>query len=91
MSDNIFKFPKKELDIEVDLEKDEWDDQVSEAVFTILKMNVEGIVNTSDVEWEHVMDAALNIAVGAGLAAGFSIEQMQNAMNYMDEEYEYDA
>lgn len=91
MSDNIFRFPNKGLEVEVDLEDDEWNEQVSEAVFTILKMNVEGIVNTSDVEWVHIMDAALNVGIGAGLAAGYTIEEMQEVISASDRGYDYDA
>ena len=91
MSDNIFKFPNKELEVEVDLEDEEWNEQVSDAVFTILKMNVEGIVNTSDVSWAHIMDAALNIGINAGLEAGYTIEQMQEAIMTSERDFEYDA
>ena len=92
MSDNIFKFPNKGLEVEVELEDEDWDEQVCDSVFTILSMNIEGIVNTSDVEWHHIMDAALNIGLNAGLRAGITLEQMQDAiMTLAEKEYEYDA
>lgn len=92
MSDNIYNFPKKPLDIEVDLEDEEYNEQVVDAVHTMLEMHVTGIVHTSDVEWEHVMDAALSVAIGAGVRAGYPIEELEEALNSIAiKGFEYDA
>jgi hypothetical protein len=92
MSDNIYNFPKKTLDIQVDLEDEEYHERVVDAVNTILEMHVSGIVASSDVEWEHVMDAALSVAIGAGLRAGFRLEELKESLALIDiKEIEYDA
>ena len=92
MSDNIYNFPKRPLDIQVDLEEEEFNEKVVDAVHTMLEMHVSGIVSTSDVEWEHVMDAALSVAISAGLRAGFPLEELQVALSEINiKETEYDA
>ena len=92
MSDNIYNFPKRPLDIQVDLEEEEFNEKVVGAVHTMLEMHVSGIVSTSDVEWEHVMDAALSVAISAGLRAGFPLEELQVALSEINiKETEYDA
>jgi hypothetical protein len=92
MSDNIYNFPKKTLDIQVDLEDEEYHESVVDAVHTILEMHVSGIVATSDVEWEHVMDAALSVAISAGLRAGFPVEELQKSLSMVQiKDFEYDA
>lgn len=92
MSDNIYNFPKRPLDIQVDLEEEEFNEKVVDAVHTMLEMHVSGIVATSDVEWEHVMDAALSVAISAGLRAGFPLEELQVALSEINiKETEYDA
>lgn len=92
MTDNIYKFPKKELDIEVNLEEQEYNAQVVDAVHTMLEMHVAGIVSVSDVEWEHVMDAALSVAMSAGLRAGIPSEELQAILaSATIEEVSYDA
>lgn len=93
MSDNIYKFPKHdELDIEVELEEMEAHMEKTEAVYTMLQMHVEGIVNSSDADWEHIMDAALNIGINAGLMAGIPIDELQDVLaTCAIEEREYDA
>ena len=93
MSDNVFKFPKRDgLDVEVSLEEMEHHMEKTDAVYTMLQMHIEGIVNSSDVDWEHVMDAALSLAIGAGLKAGFSVEELEEGLSKLTvEEISYDA
>lgn len=92
MSDKIIKFPSRELDIEVDLDEYEWHEDVVRAVHTMLEMHVMGIVGTSDVEWEHVMDAALSVAMSAGLRAGIDKDELHDILATASiEEFEYDA
>ena len=88
----IIKFPTNDLDVEVDLETLEWHEDVVSAVHTMLEMHVQGIVNTSDVEWEHIMDAALSVAMSAGLRAGIQVDELHDILATASiEEYEYDA
>ena len=92
MSDNIYKFPKRELDVDVTFEDIELHRDIVDATHTILQMNCEGIVATSDVDWEHIMDAALNVAINAGLRAGASVEELQDILATCTiEENNYDA
>lgn len=92
MSDNIYNFPKRGFDIQVDLEEEEYNEKVVDAVHTMLEMHVSGIVSTSDVEWEHIMDAALSVAISAGLRAGFRIDELKESLAMIDvKEIEYDA
>jgi len=92
MSDNIYNFPKRGFDIQVDLEEEAYNEKVVDAVHTMLEMHVSGIVSTSDVEWEHIMDAALSVAISAGLRAGFQIEELKESLAMIDvKKVEYDA
>jgi len=93
MSDNVFKFPKRDgLDVEVSLEEMEHHMEKTDAVYTMLQMHIEGIVNSSDVDWEHIMDAALNIGINAGLRSGIPIEELRDILATCAlEEVIYDA
>ena len=92
MSDNIYNFPKKPMNIQVDLEDEAYNEQVVDAVHTMLEMHVSGIVHTSDVEWEHVMDAALSVAISAGLRAGYPLHELEAALSDIKvREADYDA
>lgn len=92
MSDNIYNFPKKPLNIAVDLEEEEYHEQVVQAVHSIMEMHLAGIVMSSDVDWEHVMDAALSVAISAGLRAGYPLEELEEALSKLKvEEISYDA
>lgn len=93
MTDNIVKFPSKEID--VDLELDETEEEyfeMVEAINTMMEMHVAGILTTSDAKWHHVMDAAMSMAVSAGLRAGMSAEEIEAMMKTSKiKEVEYDA
>lgn len=91
MSDNVFQFPKKPLDIQVDLEEEAMHDQLVEAVHTMLEMHVAGIIGTSDVGWEHVMDAAMSLGISAGLRAGIPAGELEDALADVVIEEVYDA
>jgi len=92
MSDNVIRFPKRELNIDVELEDDGDYYEFVFAVQTMIEMHVAGIVGTSDVEWEHVMDAAMSVGIGAGLRAGITPEELQEMLaSCKVEEVEYDA
>lgn len=92
MSDNVIRFPGRELSIDVDLEDEEHYAEVVSAVHTMIEMHVAGIVGTSDVEWEHIMDAAMSVGISAGLRAGISSDELQEMLaSCKVEEVEYDA
>ena len=82
MTDNVVEFPKKELDIAVNLEDDGYYEIVT-AVNTMLEMQVAGMMVTADIEWPHVMDACMSLAVSAGLRSGMEASEittmLQNA------------
>ena len=92
MSDNIYNFPKKGFELEVELEEMQEHAEIVRSVQTILEMNISGIVQSSDVDWEHVMDAALSVAMNAGFRAGMSVEELQEFLEgAVLEEFNYDA
>lgn len=92
MSDNVIRFPSRGLDIEVELEDEQVYWELVSAVHTMLEMNVAGMVGTSDVEWDHIMDAAMSLGISAGLRAGFTPEELQDMLaSAKIEEVEYDA
>ena len=67
MTDNILKFPKRNLDVEVDLDQtqEEYEEMV-EAIVVMMEMHTAGLIVTSEAKWQHVMDAAMSMAVNAG-------------------------
>jgi hypothetical protein len=93
MTDNIVKFPGKELDIELELEETEEEYmEMVEAINTMLEMHIAGLLVTSEANWKHVMDACMSMAVSAGLRAGISAEEIQSMMRTSRiHEVEYDA
>jgi hypothetical protein len=46
----------------------------------MLEMNVNGIYMSSDVEWHHIMDAAISIMIRAGLRAGIDRQELENIL-----------
>jgi|TARA_R110001632_G_scaffold222625_1_gene353947 hypothetical protein len=85
MNDNIVDFPKPkklpaEFFIEVDLEDSRDDMSIVEAITAVMEMHTNGIYLSSDVEWHHIMDACLNIAISSGLRAGIDAEEMENLL-----------
>lgn len=93
MTDNIVKFPSKEIDVDLELEETEEEYfEMVEAINTMMEMHVAGILTTSDAKWHHVMDAAMSMAVSAGLRAGMSAEEIEAMMKTSRiKEVEYDA
>jgi hypothetical protein len=93
MTDNIVKFPSRELDIELELEETEEEYmEMVEAINTMLEMHIAGLLVTSEANWRHVMDACMSMAVSAGLRAGISAEEIQSMMRTSRiHEVEYDA
>ena len=92
MSDNVIRFPDRELSIDLDLEDEEHYAEVVSAVQTMIEMHVAGIVGSSDVDWEHIMDAAMSVGIAAGLRAGITPQEMQDMLaSCKVEEVEYDA
>lgn len=90
MTDNVINFPNREVIAEVELEEDYFD--VVEAVNTMLEMQVAGMMVTSDVQWNHVMDACLSMAVSAGLRSGMASEKIEEMLhNASIKEVMYDA
>ena len=93
MSDNIVKFPKRELDIDVELDEteQEYDEMVS-AINTMLEMQMAGLIVTSEAKWHHIMDACLSMAVSAGLRSGLDTEEIEEIMHSASiQEVKYDA
>ena len=80
MNDNVIEFPKTELTIDFTPEEMESDCEIVEAVQNILEMHILGIVNSSEVEWRHVMAATMTIAITAGLEDGIPIEALKTAL-----------
>ena len=93
MTDNIVKFPGRELDIELELEETEEEYmEMVEAINTMLEMHIAGLLVTSEANWRHVMDACMSMAVSAGLRAGIPAEEIQSMMRTSRiHEVEYDA
>jgi len=93
MTDNIVKFPERELDIEVELDETEEDYmEMVEAIKTMMDMHVAGLIVTSEAKWHHVMEAAMSIAVSAGLRSGLSAEEVEAMFNSAEvNEIQYDA
>ena len=92
MSDNVFNFPKPHLNIEVELEDLKRHEELVEACHMMFEIHAAGMVHTSDVNWEHIMDAALSLGIGAGLRAGITPAELEDALaDVCIEEIEYDA
>ena len=93
MTDNIVKFPSKEIDVDLELEETEEEYmEMVEAINTMLEMHVAGLLVTSEAKWQHVMDACMSMAVSAGLRAGITAEEIQSMMRTSRiHEVEYDA
>jgi len=83
MTDNVVEFPQKELDVNVELDSEDDYSEIVHAVNTMLEMQVAGMMVTTDIEWPHVMDACMSLAVSAGLRAGMDTDEiatlLQNA------------
>jgi len=93
MTDNILKFPKRNLDVEVDLDQtqEEYEEMV-EAIVVMMEMHTAGLIVTSEAKWQHVMDAAMSMAVNAGLRAGLSTEEIEDTFESVKvQEVKYDA
>jgi hypothetical protein len=93
MTDNIIKFPMRNLDIEVELDETEEEYyEMVEAIVVMMDMHATGLIVTSDAKWQHVMDGAMSIAVSAGLRAGMSTEEIEAAFESVKvTEVKYDA
>ena len=93
MTDNIIKFPNRHLDVEVELDETEEEYmEMVEAINTMLEMHVAGILTTSDAKWHHIMEAAMSMAVSAGLRAGMGPEEIEEMLKTSNiKEVEYDA
>ena len=79
MSDNIYNFPKGRLEVEVEFDDDSHQELV-DAAHTMLEMHAAGMIQCSDVGWEHILDAAMTLGIGAGLRAGISPEELEDAL-----------
>jgi len=95
MTDNILKFPKRGLEIDVDVELEETQEEYEEmveAIVVMMEMHTAGLIVTSDAKWQHVMDAAMSVAVNAGLRAGLSTEEIEGTFESVRvQEVKYDA
>tara|TARA_E500000318_G_scaffold54719_2_gene50960 strand:+ start:439 stop:720 length:282 start_codon:yes stop_codon:yes gene_type:complete len=93
MTDNILKFPKRNLEVDVELEESEEEyHEMVEAIVVMMEMHTAGLIVTSDAKWQHVMDAAMSVAVNAGLRAGMSTEEIEETFESVRvQEVKYDA
>lgn len=93
MTDNIVKFPERELDIEVELDETEEEYyEMVDAINTMMEMHIAGIIMTSPAKWQHVMDAAMSLAVSAGMRSGMKPEEIEKMLNKAKvSEVHYDA
>ena len=92
VSDNVIKFPKPELDIELVLEEVIKDEELVHAVQTALLIYCNGLTASTDADWHHVFDACINMTVMAGLNMGMELEDVEILFNEMEiERVEYDA
>lgn len=93
MTDNILKFPKRNINVDVELEEsqEEYHEMV-EAIVIMMEMHTAGLIVTSDAKWQHVMDACMTMAVSAGLRAGMTSEEIEEMFESARvHEVEYDA
>ena len=92
MTDNVIKFPDQELDIEFDPEDELYHDEVVVAVQNSLMFLATGLESSTEADWEHIMDAAVNLSISAGLNCGMTLDDMEVMFNAMQiEKVEYDA
>lgn len=89
MNDNVVNFPSREDVSEEDLEEH---NEVVESVRLMLDMHVHGIINTSEIDWVHVMDACFSLGILAGLRSGATTSQLEDILHSAElEEVVYDA
>jgi hypothetical protein len=93
MTDNIVKFPKQGIDVDVELDEteDEYNEMV-DAIVVMMEMHTAGLIVTSEAKWHHVMDAAMTMAVNSGLRAGMTTEEIEQTFDSVSvREVQYDA
>jgi len=92
VTDNIVKFPSKELDIVFTPEEEMKHEEIVHAVTSSLMFQADGIESGSEATWDHIMDAAINVAITAGVNSGLTFDQIELMFNIMQiQEVEYDA
>jgi len=91
--DNIINFPKYSgLDIDLELEDIEDYDAMVLGVQTAVMSLCNGLKTTTEAEWEHIMDACVNMAVTAGLNCGMELDDIEYLFHSLTiEKVHYDA
>ena len=82
-NDNVIPFPSKDdLDDMRDFEDRLAEhDKLVEAVCTMLDVHAQGIVNGSDdVDWNHMMDAMLQLVFVCGIRSGMTEEAIKELL-----------
>lgn len=92
MTDNIVKFPNRELHIEFTPEEEIRYDEIVSGLQSAAFMMMDGMHKNTDATWDHVVDAMINATIMCGLEAGLTLEDMQELFhNIYIEKIEYDA
>ena len=93
MSDNVFKFPGAELNIEVELDSQKEHSEIVYAIEQMLHIHCKGIKESIEkVEWEHILDASFGLLITAAFEAGMHPEELEEMLHsVVVEEQKYDA
>lgn len=93
MNDNVFNFPKKELNIEVELEDDGKHAEIVSAVEQMMFVHANGIFETiDDVTWEHIFDASFGMLISAAFKAEIHPQDLEEMLHSVSvEEHKFDA
>lgn len=91
--DNVINFPDPEgLMVDVHLEGSADYDAMVVGVQTAVLSLCNGLHSTTDAEWEHIMDACVNMAVTAAMHCGMELEDIEDLFHSLViEKVEYDA
>jgi hypothetical protein len=91
--DKVIKFPKtSQHDIELTLEEEGEYDEIVMGVQTALICLCSGLKGNTEADWEHIMDACVNMAITAGINSGLEHEDIEALFNHLTiERVHYDA
>ena len=82
MSDNVIQFPGTELDVELEFDFTDEVDQELETVKTMLEIQANGIVGSSNtINWGHIFDASLYLLITAGIRSGLEPHLIKEILN----------
>jgi len=87
MNDNVIEFPGSKLDIEFTFDDDPYVDSELETVKTMLEVQANGIIASSDnINWGHIFDASMHLLVSSGIKSGFDPETIKHILKSCDVE-----